>query len=272
MTTSTEGRKTLAQYNEGFRSYGETTDFSTMTEYRVGKWGVAYSRDGYASRGSGGDKTHMSVVTVITAIHPDYDWQSYCAATVRVGSWVTREQAEKRRAAQVASHGNYGHYCQQPKVGDVVTVRPVCRFENVRGTGAWTPDEADTAAVTCFNCRTGFFGEEVDGVAERRAEREAVESRKAAKPKPARCFWCGDIRPRTKATAAGEQLPCSTCKDDFTTIWWVETTGYSNDFTVSLSHNSSYGPEDRARWAAMAIKDETDAYDRLERREGKYFR
>ena len=263
VTTSTEGRKTLAQYNEGFRSYGETTDFSTMTEYRVGKWGVAWSRDGYASRGGGGDKTHMSVVTVITEVKPDYDWQSYCASSVRVGSWVTREQAEKRRAAQVASHGSYGHYCQQPKVGDVVGVRPVCRFENVRGTGAWTAEQADTDVVSCLNCRRDFFKEAVDGVEERRKEREAVESRKAARPKPARCFWCGDVRPHTKATKAGEQLPCSGCKEAFETIWWVETTGYSNSYFAEFP---------KPHLAEMAITDENQAYDRLERVEGKYFR
>jgi len=271
MTTTTQARKTLADYNEGFRSYGETSDFETVREYRVGKWGVRWARDGYGSRGVGGDKRHVCVVTVVTAIKPDYNWQAYCAASTYGGSWLTREQMQKRREAQVASHGQYNHHCQQPKVGDVIQVNPVCRHNNVVGKGAWTPEELDTDAVDCLNCRREFFNEQVDGVEERRKEREAVEERKSAKPKPARCFWCGDIRPHTKATRAGEQLPCSTCKDDFTTIYNVETTGFEHD--VSYLHDEL---ERDAMWKARLLHQgraaETQACERLERREGMYFR
>ena len=270
MTTTTPARKTLTELNEGFRREGATSDFETMTEYRVGKWGVAYSRDGYNGRGQGGDKTHVSVVTVITAIHNDYDWQAYCASSIHVPTRATPEQFADRRAKQIAEHGKPWHRCQQPKVGDVMTVHPVCRFENVRGTAAWTPEVADTDAVTCFNCRRSFFHEEVDGVEERRVVRAGVEERKAAKPQPARCFWCGDIRPRTKATAAGEQLPCSRCKEDFETIWWVETTGYTCQYHADME--DAREQEHSARMKANAITDEERAYEALEQREGKYFK
>jgi hypothetical protein len=268
--TTTTSRPTLAELNEDFRSTSETSDFDTLTEYRVGKWGVRWSRDGYGSRGTGGDKLHVSVVTVITRVKPDYDWRTYCAESASIAPWLTREQREQRLAQQVESHGKYNHYCRQPKVGDVINVKPVCRFENVRGTGAWTPEEADTDRVDCLNCRRSFFHEEVDGVEERRKERAAVESRKAAKPLPARCFWCGDIRPKTKATQAGEKLPCSRCKENFETIYWVETTGYSNSYFAEMADGREAAHD--ARMRAMALDDETKAYESLERREGKYLR
>jgi hypothetical protein len=261
--TITTERPTLASLNEGFRSYGETEDFETVREYRVGKWGTRWSRDGYSSRGAGGDKLHVSVVSAITAVKAGYDWARYCAESVHAPSFYGAEKVRAMRARQVAEHGQPWHHCRQPQVGDVMAVNPVCRFENVRGTGAWTPEEVDTDRVDCLNCRRQFFHEEVDGVAERRAERAAVDARKAARPKPARCFWCGDIRPHTKATRAGEQLPCSYCKDNFETIWWVETTGYSNKYFSEFP---------KPHLAEMAITDENQACDRLERVEGKYFR
>lgn len=270
MTATIQARSTLAELNQNFRREDSTPDFETVTEYRVGKWGTRWSRDGYASRGVGGDKLHLSVVTVITAIKPDYDWQSYCASSVHVSPWATPEQTQQRRAQQVASHGSYGHSCRQPQVGDVLNVRPVCRHENVRGTAAWTPEEADTDRIDCINCRVQFFKEQVDGIEERRVERAAVEARKAAKPKPARCFWCGDIRPQTRATRAGEQLPCSYCKEHFETIFWVETTGYSNSYFAEMAETRE--PEHDARMRAMGIRDETEACEALERRAGKFFR
>jgi hypothetical protein len=273
VTTTTQARKTLAELNEGFRSTGETSDFETATEYRVGKWGVAWSRDGYNGRGSGGDKLHLSVVTYITRVKEGYDWQSYCAASAYVSRGWTTEQVAKARAKQVAEHGvvpAWSHRCHQPKVGDVHRVNPVCRFENVRGTAAWTPELADTDVVNCFNCRRQFFHETVDGVEERRVERAGVEERKAAKPQPARCFWCGDVRPHTAKTKAGEQLPCSRCKEDFETIWWVETTGYSNSYFAEMADQRE--PAHDRNMRELGIKDENDACERLERFEGRYFR
>lgn len=253
-------RKNLAELNESFRTAGSRPDFEVVTEYRVGKWGLAYSRDGFNGRGQGGDKLHLSVATVITEIHPDYCWQTYCAASVRGGAWDTAEQIAARRAHQIAEHGCYGHYCEQPKVGDVIAVRPVCRFENVRGTGAWSAELADTDAINCLNCRSGFFGEQVDGVAERRAVREQVESRKAARPLPARCMVCGETRPQTAATRKGEILPCSWCKEDLETIYWVETTGYSCKYFAECGD---------ARLLEMSLAKETEAYDNLVRREAR---
>lgn len=264
--TASPARATLAELNAA-RSLPRasiTVDFDLTTALQVGRWGLAYSRDGYNGRGQGGDKLHVSAVTTITAIHPDYDWRPYCASSAYVG-YGTPAQQQQRREKQVAGHGTYNHHCNQPKVGDVVRVEPLCRFENVRGTAAFTADQADTNLVTCANCAAAVFGEDKATIAaeQREAAKAAVAARKAAKPLPARCFHCGDIRPQTKATKAGEQLPCSNCKDNLETIWWVETTGYSNSYFAEFP---------APHLLDLALRDETEAYNRLERVEGKYRR
>ncbi len=260
--TASPARRSLAELNLGFVTEGATSDFDTRTEYRVGKWGLAWSRDGFASGGLGGDHLHLSVVTVITAIHPDYDWRPYCAASAYLG-YGNAEQKAARRDRQVAGHGSYNHRCNQPKVGDAISVRPVCRDNNVRGTFVFDGATADTDVVDCINCRRGFFGEQVDVVAVKADRAAASEAKKASRPLPTRCFHCGDIRPKTKATAAGEQLPCSNCKDNFETIWWVETTGYSCSYFAEFP---------KPHLLELGLADETAACERLERVEGKWFR
>lgn len=259
--TASPARRSLAELNEGFASSSSTADFDLLTDYRVGKWGLAISRDGYQARGQGGEHRHLSIVTTIAAIHPDYNWRPYCAETVSRGRYETAEQHQANVARQLASHGAaFGHYCRQPKVGDIVAVRPVCRFENVRGTGAFTAEQADTAIVDCINCRRGFFGEQVDVVAVQADRRAAVEARKAAKPQPARCFVCGEVRPQTKATLAGEQLPCSYCKESLEKIWWVETTGYSCQYFAEFP---------KPHLLEEGIQAENRACDQLERAEAR---
>jgi hypothetical protein len=260
--TSSPARRSLADLNVGFVRTGATADFDTLTEYRVGKWGLAWSRDGYGARGLGGDHLHLSVVTVITAIHPDYDWRPYCAASAYLG-YGTEQQKAARRDRQVAGHGSYNHHCNQPKVGDAIAIRPVCRDQNVRGTFVFDGATADTNLVDCINCRRNFFGEQVDVVAVKADRTAAVEARKAAKPLPTRCFHCGDLRPKTKATADGEQLPCSNCRENFETIWWVETTGFSCQY---------FAESGAAHLREAGLADETAACERLERVEEKWFR
>lgn len=270
--TASPARRSLAELNLTFASTAYEGDFDTLTEYRVGKWGLAWSRDGYNGRGQGGDHLHLSVVTSITFIHPGYDWRPFCAASAYLG-YGNAEQQQARRDRQVAGHGSFNHHCNQPKVGDVIRIRPVCRDENVRGTFAWDANIADTNLVDCINCRRGFFGEQVDVVTVKADRKAEVEARKAAKPLPTRCFHCGDIRPATKATKAGEQLPCSSCKEYFETIYAVETTGYQYLYTAKdLADELAADPTWDANLKAAAIAAETYAADRLERLEGKYFR
>src|SRR4029453_3183391 len=220
-------RPTLATLNDTFRASRETSDFVLTVEYRVGRYGLQISRDGRRSRGQGGKLLHLMVATVIAAIKPDYDWRPYCAESAYVGRTAPRAQAQMARDRQIADHGTHGHRCRQPKVGDVLVARQVCVDRNAVGLGAYDPSQADPAAIDCNNCARRQFGEnpELRARVEAAAKLERAAA-KAADPTPT-CFWCGDRRPRTTATAKGEVLPCSTCKEDMETIWWVETTGVS---------------------------------------------
>lgn len=271
--TASPARASLAELNatRGLPRTSETRDFSLSTALQVGRWGVAVSRDGYRGQGQGGDKLHVSAVTTIVAIKPDYNWQAYCLEGTYAPRFWSADKRASARAKQLADHAAvaagtlpaWSHRCPQPKVGDVVRVDPLCRYTNVRGTAAFTAELADTDVVSCANCASVVFGEDKATVAaeQRAAEAAAKAERKAAKPLPARCFWCGDRRPQTKATLAGEQLPCSYCKEQFETIFWVETTGYSNAYFAEFP---------KPHLLELGLADETAAYDTLERREGKF--
>ena len=171
----TAPRRTLADLNASFRSSSETSDFVLTTEYRVGRYGLRVSRDGYGSRGVGGKLRHLVGVTVITEIKADYNWQPYCAEMVS-GYRGTPEQRQERRERQVANHGTYSHHCRQPKVGDIVYARQQCVDQNAVGKGAYEPSDADTDAIGCSNCLVRIFGETVEPRAKVEA---ALESRPA---------------------------------------------------------------------------------------------
>ena len=265
----TAPRRTLADLNASFRSSSETSDFVLTTEYRVGRYGLRVSRDGYGSRGVGGKLRHLMVATVITEIKPDYNWQPYCAEMVS-GYRGTPEQRQERRERQIASHGTYSHYCRQPKVGEVVYARQQCVDQNAVGKGAYEPSDADTNVIDCNNCAVRVFGE----VPQPRAKVEAAarEARAAVKAKnpPPVCFHCGDRRPKTRATDAGEKLLCSSCKDSYETIWFVETTGYTCQYHADMA--DARDSAHTATMLARALADQTREYDELLRREGRYAR
>jgi hypothetical protein len=263
--TVSPARRPLADLNASFRTTGSSEDFETVTEYRVGRWGLAYGRDGFGVSSQGGEKLHLSVVTAITAIHDGYNWQPYCVAS-NARRFQTAEQVARDAAQAIANHGKPWHHCSQPKVGDVLYVSPVCRDNNVRGKAAFTPEIADTDVISCTNCLRHFFGETIDVVRIKAEEKAAIAARKAAKPLPARCFHCGQIRPQTKATLAGEKLPCSSCEDDLETIFWVETTGCYCDYHAEVLAES---PE-RTDLVTLGIEKENQAYESLVRHEGKY--
>jgi hypothetical protein len=224
-------RRTLADLNETFRSTTETSDFEITIEYRVGRYALRISRDGYGSRGNGGKLLHLVIAHVITAIKPDYNWQAYCGEVVTRGRSETAER-----------------YVEQ----------------NARGVGAFESDgdhALDTVAINCNNCSARIFGETPEPRAKVEArEREARAAVKAANPPPT-CPHCGDRRPRTKQTAL-EAVLCSNCLELVKTIAEHET----GEFWQYCKPEERAEP-----WRVQrSIEMLDEAMTRFERREGKY--
>ena len=262
-TSST--RRPLADFNTS-RDTTETSDFVLTSEYRVGRYGLQISRDGYGSRGNGGQLLHLVRVAFISEIKAGYDWRLACTQS------ITARDPERRAALvakQIADHGKPWHHCRQPRVGDIVWAHPQCVDANAVGKGAYTPDQADTDAISCSNCLVRIFGETVEPRAKVEARAKAERAAAKAKNPPPTCFHCGDVRPRTKATEAGEILPCGRCKEDFETIFWVETTGaYCQYHAECLAAD----PSREQGLLALGLEEENKAYDDLVRREGRYAR
>jgi hypothetical protein len=256
---STMNRQTLADLNLTFRSSHENSDFVLVTEYRVGRYGLRISRDGYSSRGLGGKLKHLVVATVIREIKPDYNWRAYCADQVSRGRNESSEKYEARKTRQVESHGQHGHFCRQPQVGDVVGCRQVCVGQNAIGRGAFDGEIADTTLINCSNCLVRFFHEEVEPRAKVEAREKAERAAAKAKNPPPTCPHCGDVRPRTKATERGERPLCSWCKD---------ATDRVATYTKSAETGLSQFGFEMNRDRAIQLRDEAQA--ELDRREGKY--
>jgi hypothetical protein len=267
--SSPSARRPLESFNAE-RPISETADFVIATEYRVGRYGLQISRDGYGSRGTGGKLIHLVRVAVISEIKDGYNWQTYCLQSARTSRWNTRDQAAAARDKQIASHGQPWHSCRQPKVGDLLWIAPQCVDQNARGTGAFEADEAGTSAIDCNNCLTRIFGETVEPRAKVEAREKAERAAAKAKNMPPVCFHCGDKRPRTKATEAGEKLLCGTCKDLYETIWFVETTGYTCQYHADYADAGETAHNTNMK--AAALVESARDYDYLSKREGKYAR
>lgn len=272
MSSPSTTRRPLADFNVS-RDTTETSDFVLTSEYRVGRYGLRVSRDGYGSRGNGGQLLHLVRVAFISEIKPGYDWRQACADTVRQVRGETAESYQARVAKQIATHGQSPypgyHYCRQPKVGDIVWAHPQCVDTNAVGKGAYEPSIADTNLIDCSNCLVRIFGETVEPRAKIEARAKAERAAAKAKNPPPVCFHCGDARPRTKATEAGEQLPCGYCKEQFEIIFWVETTGAYCKYHAEVF---AANPSEKQHLLAVGLEEENKAYDTLIRREGKYCR
>jgi hypothetical protein len=187
---------------------------------------------------------------------------------------MSDEARKARIERQLAGHGfPVGHYCRQPQVGDIVWAHPQCVDQNAVGKGAFEPSVADTNVIDCSNCLVRIFGETVEPRAKIEAREKAERAAVKAKNPPPVCFHCGDARPRTKATEAGEKLPCGFCKEQFETIFSVETTGYEHlDTARYLGDKLAADATWDANLKAAAIAAETRAIETLDRREGRYAR
>jgi hypothetical protein len=265
--SSPSTRRPLADFNVS-REVTSTSDFVLTSEYRVGRYGLRVSRDGYGSRGNGGNLLHLVRVAFISEIKADYDWRQAC------GDNITARDPERRAALVAKAHADHEaklpwHYCRQPKVGDIVWAHPQCVDTNAVGKGAYEPSIADTNVIDCSNCLVRIFGETVEPRAKVEARAKAERAAAKAKNPPPVCFHCGDARPRTKATEAGEQLPCGRCKEDFETIFWVETTGAYCQYHAETFKSD---PDNKQHILKLGIEHENQAYDSLVRREGKYRR
>jgi hypothetical protein len=260
-------RRSLAALNVDFRSTRETSDFVIDVEYRVGKYGLRISRDGYNSRGFGGKLRHVVIVHAIREIKPDYNWQSYCRESCNRGRNEPQDKYDLRLSRHLSDHmaGHPWHFCRQPKVGDVIACRQVCVDQNAVGRGAFDatgPAALDTNAVDCNNCAVRFFHE----TPEPRAKIEAVEKaaraeERARKPAPPTCPHCGDRRQRTKATDRGERVMCSTCKDlaDRASRYSKTAETGQDEYGIDWSNRRDH---------ARRLADE--AQTELDRREGRY--
>ena len=258
----TSVRPSLADLNLMFRSSREDSNFVIDVEYRVGKYGLRIARTGYASRGFGGKLRHLVVAHVIREVKPGYNWQAFCGEQVRRREAESIERYEARKAKQIESHGKHGHYCQQPKAGEVIACRQVCVDQNAVGRGAFDGSDVDTSAIDCSNCAVRFFHETVVPRAKTDAIAKVLRAEaKRANPPPT-CPHCGDIRPRTKATERGERPLCSTCND------------LKNDQT-RYAYAAIHGKDARDGYEidkgrAAQLRDEAKA--KLDRREGRYSR
>jgi hypothetical protein len=131
----------------------EIDGFATRRQFRVGHWGLRkVNRPGpRAGIGSGGERYHLMVGYLITALPMGFDAAAYCAAHAPVSKGTAATPSDANERAR--GHGGSQHtQCMAPRIGDLLRAFPLCQKDNVRPADIYTPEQNDTISVDCRDC------------------------------------------------------------------------------------------------------------------------